>query len=75
MNVPKFHAVPGLTVQASAVLVFDQLSLVTLVEAQTKDPVVGLVIPYICKGENQRAWSFKKLGVKGYVNTCFSLIT
>ena len=58
MKVPEFHAVPDLTVQTSAVSVFDQVSPATMAEAQTKDSVLGVVIPYICKEENQRAWSF-----------------
>ena len=55
MNVTEFHALPNLTVQTSAVSVFYQISLATMAEAQTKDFVLGLVIPYIQKGENQRA--------------------
>ena len=74
MNVPKFHAVPNLTVQTSAVSVFDQVSPAIMAKAQTKDSVLGLVIPYICKKENQRAWSFQKLNAKQYISTCFNLI-
>ena len=64
MKVPEFHAVPDLTVQTSAVSVFDQVSPATMAEAQTKDSVLGVVIPYICKEENQRAWSFPKFDAK-----------
>ena len=69
MNVPKFHVVPDLTAQTSAVSVFDQVSLGTMAKAQTKDFLLGLVIPYIHKGENQRAQSFHKLDVKQYIST------
>ena len=48
-NVPKFHAVPNLTVQTSAVSVFDQVPLATMAKAQSKDSVLGLVIPFMCK--------------------------
>ena len=73
MNVPEFHEVPDLTVQTSAVSVFDQVLSATMAKAQTKNSVLGLVIPYICKGENQRAWSFPKLEAKQYAGTCFNL--
>ena len=73
VNVPKFHEVPNLTVKTSAVSVFDQVSLATMAEAQTKDSVLGLVIPYIHKGENQRACSFLKLDAKQYISTHFNL--
>ena len=53
MNVPEFHAVSDLTVHISAVSVFDQVSLATMAEAQTKDSVLGLVIPYVHKGETK----------------------
>ena len=54
VNVPKFHAASNLTVQTSAVSVFNQVSPVTMAEAQTKDSVLGLVIPYICKGQKTK---------------------
>ena len=73
MYVPKFHADPDITVQTSAVSVFDEVSPATMAKAQTKDSVLGLVIPYIHKGENQRAWSFPKFDAKQYVSTCFNL--
>ena len=47
---PEFHAIPDLTAQTSAVLVFDQVPLATVAEAQCKDSVLGLVIPYVGKG-------------------------
>ena len=49
-NVPKFHAVPNLTVQTSAVSVFNQVPLATMAEAQSKDSVLELVIPFVHKG-------------------------
>ena len=49
-NVAKFCAVPDLTVQTSAVSDFDQMSLGTMAEAQSKDSVLGLVIPFMHKG-------------------------
>ena len=49
MNVPELHEVPDLSVQVSAVTVFDQVSLTTMAKAQTKDSILGLVIPYMCK--------------------------
>ena len=74
VNVPKLHEVPNLTVQTSAVSVFDQMSLATMAEAQTIDSVLGLVIQYVCKGENQRACPFQKLGVKQFASISCSLI-
>ena len=49
-SMPEFHAIPDLTAQTSVVSVFDQVPLATMAEAQCKDSVLGLVIPYICKG-------------------------
>ena len=49
-NVPEFHAVPDLTVQTSAVSVFNQVPPATMAEAQSKDSVLGLVIPFVHKG-------------------------
>ena len=48
-NGPKFHAVSDLTVQSSAVSAFDQVPLATMAKVQTKDSVLGLVIPFVCK--------------------------
>ena len=39
---PKFHAVPNLTVQTSAVSVFNQVPPATMAEAQNKDSMLGL---------------------------------
>ena len=49
-SMPKFHTIPILTAQTSAVSVFNQMPLATMAKAQCKDSVLGLVIPYICKG-------------------------
>ena len=49
-SIPEFHAIPDLTAQTSAVSVFDQVPPATMAKAQHKDSVLGLVIPYICKG-------------------------
>ena len=49
-NVPRLHEVPDLTVETSAVSVFNQVSQATMAKAQTKDSVLGLVIPYTYKG-------------------------
>ena len=46
-NVPKSHAVPGLTVQVNAISVFNQVPPATMAEAQSKDLVLGLVIPFV----------------------------
>ena len=73
-NVPKLHEVLNLTVQTHAVSVFYQVSPATMAQTQTKDSVLGLVISFIHKGENQREQSFLKLNAKQYTSTCFSLI-
>ena len=44
VNVPELHDVPNLTVQTSAVSVFDQVSPATMVKEQASDSVLGLVI-------------------------------
>ena len=74
VNVPKLLEAPNLMVQTSAVSVFNQVPLTTMAKAQAKDSVLGLVIQYVHKGENQRAQSFPKLGVRQYESTCCSLI-
>ena len=60
-NVPKFYAVPNLTVQTSAVSVFDQVPLATVAKAQSKDAVLGLVIPFICKGVKPKGSVISKI--------------
>ena len=74
VNVPELYGVPDLTVQTSAVSVFDQVSLATMAKAQAKDSVLGLVTQYVHKGGNQRALLFQKSGVRQYESTCCSLI-
>ena len=49
-STPKCHAIPNLTAQTSAVSVFNQVPPATMAKAQLKDSVLGLVIPFICKG-------------------------
>ena len=63
-NGPEFHAVPDLTVQTSAVSVFDQVPLATMAEAQTKDSVLGLVIPFIHKGVKPKGSVISKIRCK-----------
>ena len=48
-NVPKFHAVTNLTVQTGEVSVFNQVPLATIAKVQSKDSVLGLVIPFVHK--------------------------
>ena len=74
MNVPELHEVLGLTVNSSAVSMFNQVSPATVMNAQAKDSVLGLVIPYMCRGEIQKAQPFPKLDVRQHENTCSSLI-
>ena len=73
-NVPEFHVVPNLTVQTSAVSVFDQVSPGTMAKAQTKDSVLDWSFHMYIRGKNQRAQSFQKLDVKQYASTCFNWI-
>ena len=61
---PKFHAVPDLTVQTSAVSVFDQVPPVTMAEAQSKDSVLGLVIPFLHKGVKPKGLVIAKIRCK-----------
>ena len=49
-NNPELCAIPELTAQTSAVSVFDQVPPATMAEAQLKDSVLGLVIPFVHKG-------------------------
>ena len=58
-NGPEFHAVPNLTVQTSAVSIFDQVPPATMAKAQTEDSVLGLVIPFIHKGVKPKGSDFK----------------
>ena len=63
-NMPKFHAVPDLTAQTSAVSVFDQVPPATIAKAQCKDSVLGLVIPYIYNGVKPRGLVIAKIRCK-----------
>ena len=73
-SMPKFHAIPHLIAQTSAVSVFDQVPLATMAKAQCKDSVLGLVIPYICKGVKPKGSVIAKLDVKQHINICCNLI-
>ena len=64
VNVPESHEVPNLTLQTSAVSVFDQVSLATMAEAETKDSVLGLVIQYIHKGDKPKGSVISKIRCK-----------
>ena len=61
---PEFHTVPDLTVQTSAVLVFDQVPPATMAEAQSKDSVLGLVIPFMCKRVKPKGSVISKIKCK-----------
>ena len=73
-SIPQFHAIPNLTAQTSAVSVVGHVPPATMAKAQHKDSVLGLVIPYIRKGLNQRAQLLPKLDAKQHENICFNLI-
>ena len=73
-SMSKFHAIPHLTAQTSAVSVFDQVPLATMAKAQHKDSVLGLVIPYICKGVKPKGLVIAKLDAKQHESICCSLI-
>ena len=61
---PEFHTVPDLTVLTTAVSVFDQVPLVTMVKAHSKDSVLGLVIPFVCKGVKTKGSIIAKIRCK-----------
>ena len=61
---PEFYAVPNLTVQTSAVSVFDQVPPATMAEAQSKDSVLGLVIPFMHKGVKPKGLVISKIRCK-----------
>ena len=61
---PKFYAVPDLTVQTSAVSVFNQVPLATMAEAQSKDSVLGLVIQFMHKGVKPKGLVIAKIRCK-----------
>ena len=60
-NGSEFHVVPDLTVQTSVVAVFNQVPLSTMAEAQAKDSVLGLVIPFIHKGVKPKGLVISKI--------------
>ena len=61
---PELCAIPDLTVQTSAVSVFDQVQLATMPETQLNDSVLGLVIPFICKGVKPKVSVIAKISCK-----------
>ena len=63
-NGPEFCAVPNHTVKISAVSVFDQVPPASMAKAQTKDSVLGLVNPFICKGVNPKGFVISKIRYK-----------
>ena len=63
-NMPECHAIPDLTAQTSAVSVFDQVPPATMAKAQLKDSVLGLVIPFICKGVKPKVSAIAKIRCK-----------
>ena len=60
----KFHGIPDLTAQTHAVSVFSQVPLATMAEAQQKDSVLGLVIPYVHKGVKPKGSVIAKIKCK-----------
>ena len=63
-NMPKLCAIPNLTNQTSAVSVLDQVPPATMAEAQTKDSVLGLVTPFVCKGVKPKVLVTAKIRCK-----------
>ena len=63
-SMPECHAIPNLTAQTSAVSVFDQVPPATMAEAQLKDSVLGLVIPFIRKGVKPKVSAIAKVRCK-----------
>ena len=61
---PEFYEVPDLTVHTSAVSVFDQVPPATMAEAQSKDSVLGLVIPFMHKGVKPKGSGISKISCK-----------
>ena len=62
--VPEFCTLPDLTVQTSAVSVFNQVPPATMAKAQSKDSVVGLVIPFVHKGVKPKGLVISKIRCK-----------
>ena len=63
-NMPKCHAIPNLTVQTSAVSVFNQVPSAIMAKAQLKDSVLGLVIPFVRKGVKPKVLAIAKIRCK-----------
>ena len=63
-SMPKFHAIPNLTAQTSAVSVFNQVPLATMAKAQCKDSVLGLVLQCIGKGVKPKGSVITKIKCK-----------
>ena len=63
-NRPELCAIPKLTAQTSAVSVFDQVPLATMAEAQLKDSVLGLVVPFVHKGVKPKGSTIAKIRCK-----------
>ena len=61
---PECHAIPDLAAQTSVVSVFNQVPLATMAEAQLKDSVLGLVIPFIHKGVKPKVLAIAKIRCK-----------
>ena len=70
---PELCAIPKLTAQTSAVSVFDQVPLATMAKAQLKDSVLGLVIPFVCKGVKPKVSVIAKIRCKAARNICCNL--
>ena len=63
-TMPELCAIPDLTAQTSAVSVFDQVPPATMAEAQLKDSVLGLVIPFVHKGFKPKVSVIAKIRCK-----------
>ena len=67
-SMPEFYATPDLTAQTTAISVFNQVPLATMAEAQCKDSVLGLVIPYIHKGVKPKGSVIAKIRCEAACN-------
>ena len=63
-SMPECCAILDLTAQTSAVSVFDQVPTATMAEAQLKDSVLGLVVPFIHKGVKSKVSVIAKIRCK-----------
>ena len=61
---PKFYTVQDLTVQTNVVSVFDQVPPATMAKAQSRDSVLGLVIPFVHKLAKPKGFIFAKIRCK-----------